>query len=84
MVEDIPTGERIKRIRQSLGMSQAAFAKAVGCHRMSVSHWERGISNPHWIYAAFIESMGEPQEYPRDWQAVLRARNEAREEARKP
>lgn len=78
------TGEWVKRIRLSLGMSQEAFANTLGCHRMSVSHWERGVSRPHWIYAAFIESMGEPQEYPRDWQAVLRARNEDREEARKP
>lgn len=51
------TAEDIRGIRERLGMSQSQFAEALGCHRMSVSHWERGITRPHWLYARLIRDL---------------------------
>ncbi|NEN87947.1 MAG: helix-turn-helix domain-containing protein [Okeania sp. SIO3H1] len=32
-----------KKVREQLGLSQAAFSKLMGLHSMTVSRWERGI-----------------------------------------
>lgn len=40
------TGKVLKKIREREGFSQAALAKAVGCHPQFVSNWERGLCMP--------------------------------------
>ena len=37
---------KIEALRQKLGMSQAALARALGVSPMAVSRWERGINEP--------------------------------------
>jgi len=39
---DISIGQRLKRIREQLGLSQAQLAKRIGFSQKAVSHWERG------------------------------------------
>ncbi len=36
------TGEQIKGIRKSLGLSQEDFAHKIGCTLQTISQWERG------------------------------------------
>ena len=40
------TSQEIKAVRESLGMSQAAFARDIGVTVVQVSRWENGHSAP--------------------------------------
>jgi len=44
-------------LRRTLGLSQPAFAKRVGCSRRSVQHWEAGITQPHEMFAKRMAAM---------------------------
>lgn len=39
-------GERLRRLRQSRGLSLQDVASAVGCHYSTISAYERGTRNP--------------------------------------
>ncbi len=43
-------GERIKMLRESKGMSQAALSKMLGITRSSINAWELGINVPSTQY----------------------------------
>lgn len=43
------TGERIKLIRKSKGISQALVAKTLGISQAAVSQWENGVTDPSSI-----------------------------------
>ena len=40
------TGERIRRLRKSRGLSQKDFANRLGVSNSRVSNWEQGINRP--------------------------------------
>ena len=40
-------GERIHLIRKRTGESQKELAEYIGTHLTAVSHWERGMQEPH-------------------------------------
>ena len=42
--------DRIKHLREDMGMTQAGLAKALGITRSSVNAWEMGISVPSTQY----------------------------------
>ena len=46
MTAQDPAAE-VKALRAALGLSQAALAKWLGCHTVTISRWERGQSPPH-------------------------------------
>lgn len=53
------TKEEIKRVRQELGMSQQAFAQALGTAKARVSDWERGrhkITKPFVLLIEHLQS----------------------------
>ncbi len=39
---DISIGQRLKQVREQLGLSQAQLAKKIGFSQKAISHWERG------------------------------------------
>jgi len=39
---DISIGQRLRLIREQLGLSQAQLAKKIGFSQNAISHWERG------------------------------------------
>lgn len=41
------TGERIRELRESLGMSQAELGEAIGKGKSAVGNYERGIREPN-------------------------------------
>ena len=43
-------GERIKELRETHGMTQAALAKKLGLSRSAINAWEMGISIPSTQY----------------------------------
>ena len=43
---EISSPERIKSLRQSLGLSQKAFAERLGISLRTLQRWERGESKP--------------------------------------
>jgi len=43
-------GERIRKARESRGMSQGALAEALGVRQPAVSHWEQGRREPSIWY----------------------------------
>lgn len=52
----------LKRLRRKLGLSQAALAKLVGAHAMTVSKWERGVARPADAQARLLRSMARAAE----------------------
>jgi transcriptional regulator with XRE-family HTH domain len=53
---------RIERMRESLGISQAALARRLNVSPMAVSRWERGINEPtSSIYIAIGKMIGSPE-----------------------
>lgn len=57
MVEEI--AERVKGIRQKLGLSQRDFAKKVGATFVSIWKWENNKSTPHPMFVKRIEELNE-------------------------
>ncbi len=49
------TAESIRGLRQSLGMSQEAFAQHLGVSISSVRDWEQRRRRPRGLYARAIE-----------------------------
>ena len=49
------TAESIRSLRQSLGMSQEAFAQHLGVSISSVRDWEQHRRRPRGLYARAIE-----------------------------
>ncbi len=37
---------KIRTIRRRLGLTQEGFAKLIGVHQITVSHWETGARKP--------------------------------------
>jgi len=56
-------GERIKRLRKSLKLSQDQFGRRLNCSAMAVSRWERGQRPP----TACLLAMGKIAGPPRGW-----------------
>ena len=52
-------GQRIKRIREYLGMTQAELAKEIGVTRLCVSHWEAGSRQPSSLAIRAVEMLKE-------------------------
>jgi len=46
--EGAAMANHIKATREALGLSQGAFAQALGVDTATVSRWERGLVLPHW------------------------------------
>ena len=57
MVEEI--AERVKQVRQKLGLSQREFAKRVGATFVSIYKWENNKSKPHPMFMKKIEELNE-------------------------
>ncbi|AMC00138.1 transcriptional repressor DicA [Aerococcus viridans] len=51
-------GERIKKIRKKLGMSQLEFSKAIGATKSAVSNWENGYNAPNNERIKAIANLG--------------------------
>lgn len=61
----IPFGQRIRQVREKLGLSGAAFAKTVGCDRSYVFRLEQGsAANPS---LNFIEAVVSKFGVDREW-----------------
>ena len=59
------TPERIKALRQRLGMTQSAFAETIGTRDQSVSDWERGnyrVGYRHAVKLGQLERQAEAGE----------------------
>jgi DNA-binding transcriptional regulator YiaG len=56
-------GERIKRLRKSLDLSQDQFGRRLNCSAMAVSRWERGQRPP----TACLLAMGKIAGPPSGW-----------------
>lgn len=49
--------ERIKNLRESNGLTQAALAKKLGITRSSINAWEMGISTPQTQYIVELSNL---------------------------
>lgn len=50
MAKSVWTGDKIRRIRKHLGISQEKLAKLLGCRQQTVSDWELGLYQPGNAY----------------------------------
>ena len=51
------TAEGVRRLRKRLGMTQRAFAAALGTQQMSVWRWESGRTKAIGIYVEKMRSL---------------------------
>ncbi len=52
------TGKDIRRIRKKLAMNQTQFAQLLGVHQITVSNWERDVSEPTPYQVSMIADFG--------------------------
>ncbi len=50
--------DSIRKLRQSLGMTQEQFAKKLGVHTQTVSRWERGHKKPSKLALRQLHRLG--------------------------
>jgi len=50
-------GQKVKRIRQELRMTQAELARQIGVTRLAVSHWESGFRKPSLLAIKAVEML---------------------------
>lgn len=43
---DIPTGDELREMRQSIGITQVAMARLTDVSQAAISHWESGCNMP--------------------------------------
>lgn len=53
-----PKSPEDARTRERLGLSQAEFAAVLGVHAMTVSKWERGVSEPSEHQRLLLRALG--------------------------
>lgn len=50
--------DRIREVRQALGITQAQLGHLLGVHHLTVSRWERGQLTPSPYQSAFLFEFG--------------------------
>ena len=48
---------RVKQLRLRLGLTQAEFARELGCRQQTISEWEQGIYKPANAYGRLLSAM---------------------------
>lgn len=56
-MSEIWTAERVKALRERLGLNQSYFASRLGCGQATVSMWESGERQPAGLYAAALDRL---------------------------
>ena len=56
-------GERVKALREHLGMTQAEFAAELGVLQQTVSLWERGYHSPKGASARLLTLLAEKAKF---------------------
>ncbi len=49
--------DSIRKLRQSLGMTQEQFAKKLGVHKLTISRWERSTTRPSLLASRQLERL---------------------------
>lgn len=49
--------ERVRALREAMGMSQAMFAQVIGVSRILVQSWERGVRVPSPLAARLLDTI---------------------------
>lgn len=59
----------VRKLRDSMGMSQATFAQVIGVSRILVQSWERGVREPSPLACRLLDTISAD---PSAWLAGLR------------
>jgi DNA-binding transcriptional regulator YiaG len=51
------TPARIRKLRESLGLTQEEFAKRIGAARETIARWELGTAKPKGLYLQALEKL---------------------------
>jgi putative transcriptional regulator len=51
------TSNEIRKLRETLGLTQEEFAKKVGAGRATIARWESGQSKPTGLYLRALEKL---------------------------
>jgi transcriptional regulator with XRE-family HTH domain len=51
-------GERLRRERERLGLTQPAFAEAAGAAKRTLIDWEKGVSSPTAVQLGALAAIG--------------------------
>jgi transcriptional regulator with XRE-family HTH domain len=78
------TADRVRALRQHLGLTQKAFAEELGTEQQRVSEWETGMHHPSRITATLLSLVAERGRfvYP-DTAATIATHGETLEEFRR-
>ena len=71
------TGEQIRHIRESYGLSREQFARAFGVSSQTILYWEKGTHTPSGVHDILLNGLasklGHPEEMEGMRQALLQA-----------
>lgn len=62
--DDLSPGERVRRHRERLGLTQHQLADRLGLHMRTVTRWEADECGVHWIWLDRLAKM-KPEDTPR-------------------
>jgi DNA-binding transcriptional regulator YiaG len=65
----------VRKLRTSLGMSQAVFAELIGVSGILVQSWERGVRDPSPLARRLLDTI---KRDPVGWLAGLRSKRDSR------
>lgn len=51
--------DKVRRLREAMGMSQATFAQVIGVSRILVQSWERGVRIPSPLAARLLDTISD-------------------------
>ena len=49
--------DEIRKLRETLGLTQEEFAKKLGADRVTIARWESGKSKPTGLYSRALEKL---------------------------
>jgi len=67
-------GDKIRKFREKLGLSQDEFAQQIGVSKMTVVRWETNSTKPSSLAAARLEEMGIPKLGRQDTKIISKPR----------
>lgn len=59
MLQEAVTPERIRKLREALGLTQKEMAEELGITRVTIARWETGTAKPKGLYLKALQGLAD-------------------------